>query len=154
MTRRTQAANPDLRDDGGVNPLRDNPLNAPLATGVRRVGFRKWYERELLSSHAHMVLAVLGVIGLLGSFEAMRGASPDQKVVNLVFVLLCAVISFWALRRYLFLLMRAEEIANQANCGDCGEYGRFTVVGENQNEGETEVRCAKCSHQWSISAKA
>jgi hypothetical protein len=34
-----------------------NPLNRSLADGIRRVGFRKWYERELLSSHAHMALA-------------------------------------------------------------------------------------------------
>ena len=31
-----------------------NPLNRPLAEGIRRVGFRKWYERELLSSHAQI----------------------------------------------------------------------------------------------------
>ena len=37
-----------------------NPFNPPLAEGIRRFGFRKWYERELLSSHAHMLLAVLG----------------------------------------------------------------------------------------------
>jgi hypothetical protein len=28
-----------------------------LAEGIRKHGFRKWYERELLQSHAHMLLA-------------------------------------------------------------------------------------------------
>jgi hypothetical protein len=36
-----------------------NHLNSRLYDGIRKVGFRKWYERELLSSHAHMVLAFL-----------------------------------------------------------------------------------------------
>ena len=136
-----------------MNPLRDNPLNAPLAEGVRKVGFRKWYERELLSSHAHMILCVLGVIGMLGSFEAMRGASVDESLMNIVFVLVTAVISGWALRRYLFLLMRAEEVANQANCSECGVYGRFSIVGHSRAQGETEVCCQKCQHRWTISVQ-
>src|SRR5690348_13806538 len=66
-------------------------LNIDLAEGVRRVGFRKWYERELLTSHAHMVLAFLAVIGMLGSFEAMRGGGTgDEKALNILFVLACA----------------------------------------------------------------
>jgi hypothetical protein len=36
-----------------------------LAEGIRRHGFRKWYERELLQSHAHLVLCFLCVIGRL-----------------------------------------------------------------------------------------
>ena len=135
-----------------MNPLRDNPLNARLADGVRRVGFRKWYERELLSSHAHMVLAVLAVIGMIGSFEALRGASAVERVMDLVFVAVCAVIGLWALRRYLFLLMRAEDFANQANCEDCGEYGRFTVVEDDEQRLQTRVCCMKCSHKWVIRA--
>lgn len=137
-----------------MNPLRDNPLNPRLAEGVRRVGFRKWYERELLSGHAHMVLAFLSVIAMIGSMEAFRDAELTEKLMDVAFVLLCAVIGLWSLRRYLFLLMRAEEVANQANCGECGEYGRFDVVAENRSLHETQVRCRKCAHQWVISADA
>jgi hypothetical protein len=133
---------------------RENLLNARLADGVRQVGFRKWYERELLSSHAHMVLAFLAVIALLGSFEAMRGASAGDQPLNLLGVLASAGIGIWALRRYLFLLMRAEEVANQANCADCGTYGRFRIVGENQQSQETLVCCLKCQHNWTISVAA
>ena len=126
-------------------------LNQGLADGVRRVGFRKWYERELLSSHAHMVLCVLATIGLLGSFEAIRDAGAGDRFLNVLFILACAAIGVWALRRYLFLLSRAEEAANQASCRDCGEYGRFQIVGENRVAGGTEVRCRRCAHHWTIS---
>lgn len=133
-----------------MNPLRDNPLNARLADGVRRVGFRKWYERELLSSHAHMVLAIFAVIGMLGSMEAMRGAPASEQLLDLLLLLGSGLIGFWALRRYLFLLLRAEEVANQANCEDCGEYGRFSVVDDQPLQ--TRVCCLKCAHKWVINS--
>ncbi len=132
--------------------MRPNLLNARLAEGVGRVGFRKWYERELLSSHAHMILCLLAVVGLIGAMEAFREGSIAEKLTDVVIVLVCAAIGLWSLRRYLFLLMRAEEVANQANCGACGEYGRFTVVHENRAENQTEVCCRKCAHQWVISS--
>lgn len=133
-----------------MKPLPQNPLNYRLADGVRRVGFRKWYERELLSSHAHMILAVLSVIAMIASFEAFGGASASEKLMDVVFVIVCAAVALWALRRYLFLLMRAEDIANQANCAACGEYGRLDVVAEDRARSETEVCCRKCTHKWTI----
>lgn len=133
-----------------MKPAPANPLNYRLADGVRRLGFRKWYERELLSSHAHMVLAVLAVIAMLASFEAFRDASGPGKLMDVLFVIVCAGIGYWALRRYLFLLMRAEVVANQAVCGQCGEYGRFDVVGEDRPNDETRVCCRKCAFQWTI----
>jgi len=134
-----------------MNLLTDNPFNPRLADGVIRFGFRKWYERELLSSHAHMVLAFLSLVAVFASLEASRGAEFGDKLVNLLYVLLSAAIGVWALRRYLFLLTRAEVVANQAQCEDCGEYGRFKVVADYRNRDETEVCCRKCQHQWVIS---
>ena len=51
-----------------MNPLRNTPLPPRLAAGVRRLGFRKWYERELMQSHAHLLLLFICSIGLLTSF--------------------------------------------------------------------------------------
>lgn len=138
-------------DDPPMRPQSGNLLNSRLADGIKRVGFRKWYERELLSGHAHMVLALLCTIAMLGAMEAFREARMAEKLMDVLFVIICAAIGLWSLRRYLFLLMRAEEIANQANCGDCGEYGRFDVVADRRNDNQTEVCCRKCSHKWVIS---
>lgn len=134
-----------------MKPASANPLNDRLADGVRRLGFRKWYERELLAGHAHMVLAVLAVIAMLASFEAFRGGSLSEKLLDVLFVIVCGGVGYWALRRYLFLLMRAEVVANQAVCGQCGEYGRFDVVGENPGMAQTQVCCRKCQFRWVIS---
>jgi hypothetical protein len=127
-----------------------NPLNHGLAEGVRRVGFRKWYERELLSSHAHMLLALLCTIALMSALELFRGGDLPEKLLNVVLFLISAGIGLWALRRYLYLLAHAEEVANQANCAACGTYGRFHVVSENQRTGQTLVNCRKCHHEWTI----
>jgi hypothetical protein len=125
-------------------------MDSRLFESFKRIGFRKWYERQLLSSHAHMVLAFLSAIGIVGSMEAFRTASGDGKFVNVIFVLVCAAIGVWALRRYLFLLMRAEQAANQASCPDCGDYGRFRVVGQRPRLQEIDVSCRKCSRGWVI----
>lgn len=131
------------------------PLAMPsqrFADGIRKLGFRKWYERELLSSHGYMVLAILSVVAMIASFEAFAGGTFNEKIIDVLFVILTGAIALWALRRYLFLSMHAEEMANQASCGDCGTYGRFKVVGEGRGPHETHVCCTKCAHEWTINS--
>ena len=129
-----------------------NPLNRSLAQGIQQLGFRQWYERELLSSHAHMALALLATVAMLASFEALRGASPSEKLMNTLFILACGAVAVWAMRRYLFLLMHAESLANQANCPHCQAYGRFQL-GEATGPGngpDVPVRCTRCGHRWTL----
>ena len=139
-------------DDRGMDLLRALPRSRRFADRIRRVGFRKWYERELLSSHAHLILAILSVVAMLASFEAFHGATVAQKLMDVLFVMVCGGIALWALRRYLFLTLRAENAATQASCRGCGAYGRFHVVGESRNPDQTEVCCNKCAHQWTINS--
>ena len=119
-----------------------------LVESFKRIGFRKWYERQLLSSHAHMVLAFLSVIALVGAMEAFRTSRGDAQLANVLIVVLCAAIGVWAMRRYIFLLMRAEQAAGQATCPDCGDYGRFQVVGHRPRLQEIDLRCRRCQREW------
>lgn len=133
-----------------------NPLNPPLAEGIRRLGFRKWYERELLSSHAHMALAVLAAVAMLASFEAFEGASPREQLMNVAFVVLSAGVTLWALQRYIFLLMHAEEMANQANCPRCHAYGQLRLSEQPARPDRQErahlvpVCCRRCAFEWDM----
>lgn len=127
-----------------------NLFNPPLAEGVRRFGFRKWYERELLSSHAHLLLTLLCSIALIGMLEVFKGGTLEEKLLDVLLFIASGAIGLWSLRRYLYLLMHAEEVANQANCPDCGTYARFEVLGEDQRDSRTEVRCRACTRAWSI----
>ena len=129
-----------------------NPFNPRLAEGVRRYGFRKWYERELLSSHAHLLLTLLSSVALIGLLEAFQDASPADKLLNVLLFIASGAIGLWALRRYLYLLTHAEAVANQANCPGCGTYARFEVMGEDRRSGQTAVRCRACRQEWTIEA--
>ncbi|TFY98798.1 hypothetical protein [Ramlibacter rhizophilus] len=130
--------------------LPEKALDTRLAEGVARHGFRKWYERQLLSSHGHMLLALLSFFAMLASVEAFAGGSGGERLLDALMGLACGAIALWALRRYLYLLMRAEALAHQANCAECGEYGRFQVTGEDRRARMTQVRCRRCDHPWVI----
>jgi predicted Zn finger-like uncharacterized protein len=123
-----------------------------LPDGLRKHNFRKWYERELLSSHAHMVLLFLCSIGLLAAFEVFsKSAPPMDQLIDVGAVVLFALVGVWSLRRYLYLLNHAELVANQAVCKQCETYGRFSLVEEDRSGSLVRVRCKKCQHEWAIS---
>ncbi len=124
-----------------------------LADGIRKHGFRKWYERELLQSHAHLVLTFLCAVGMVGAFEVFDRRAPlADQLGNLLSIVACALIGGWALRRYLYLLNHAEATAHQAECPKCHSYGRFTLVAEDDAHGVVQVRCRGCEHRWIISS--
>lgn len=124
-----------------------------LAEGIRRHGFRKWYERELLQSHGHMVLTVLCTLGLMGALETTSGTrSAADRWGDLGTMLLCVAVGLWSLRRYLSLLSHAEAVANQAVCPQCDTYGRLELVEArlDGSQSQTRVRCRQCGREWTI----
>ena len=122
-----------------------------LAEGIRKHGFRKWYERQLLQSHAHLALTFLCLVGVFAAFEALtRFRSWSDQATDLAAVLLCAATGLWALRRYLFLLSYAEATAHQADCPHCKAYGRLELLHSDASGDRVQVRCRACSHVWTI----
>lgn len=122
-----------------------------LGDGIRKHGFRKWYERELLSGHAWLVMTFLCTIGLFGAFESMsRRRGWNEQIDDLAAIAVCSVVGLWSLRRYLRQLMHAEATANQAVCADCGAYGRLGVAAEDRARSRLRVRCKRCAHEWWI----
>jgi hypothetical protein len=122
-----------------------------LAQGIRQHGFRKWYERELLQSHAHLVLTFFCMIGIFAAIESMGGSQAwADKAADLATVLLCTGIGVWAVRRYLYFLNHAEACANQADCPQCKVYGRMAVDATERDESQITVHCKKCECRWVI----
>ena len=122
-----------------------------LAEGIRKHGFRKWYERELLQSHAHLLLTFFCAIGLFAAFEALgKFRTFGDQLTDIVAILICTALGVWALRRYLYLLMHAEATAHQADCPGCKAYGRFKLESENAQESSVQVCCSKCQQRWTI----
>jgi hypothetical protein len=127
-----------------------------IPTDIRQRGFSKWYERELLRSHSHLVLLILCALAVLGAVEVFSQGG-DARLLMVLSLLVAAAVGVWALRRYLFYLSRAELIANQASCPGCGVHGRWTI--ETSESGQTDepsqpavmaVCCRRCAHRWRI----
>ena len=123
------------------------------ARTIRHLGFRRWYERELLQSHVHLVLLLLSTLGLLGSAEIFSRRLPvGSQLGVLACALASAVIGVWALRRYLYLLAHAEYVADQAVCRGCDAYAKWDIEegGQDPTGARRRVRCRRCGPAWLI----
>ena len=50
-----------------------------VAPAIRQRGFRKWYERELLAGHSHLVLLLLCTVALDRATPPPSSPSPDAR---------------------------------------------------------------------------
>lgn len=127
-----------------------------IPQAISKRGFRRWYERELLSGHANLVLLIVATLGAMGALEAFSFEDSDHLVL-IASMVTAAVVGAWALRRYFTVLMRAELIANQAVCPQCKVYARWAVETHHEAHGESAeggstmtVCCRACQHRWTI----
>jgi len=119
----------------------------PFSEALQRLGFKKWHERQLLAGHAHLVLALLCMLGFLGAFEAL-GRLAEGRWLNLLWMAVCGAIGVWAVRQYAERLGRAERVSLQATCPHCGSYGRLRcVIAHPQG---VDVACRVCTQRWTI----
>jgi ABC-type nickel/cobalt efflux system permease component RcnA len=120
-----------------------------LGDGIRKFGFRKWYERVLIRSHLYLLMAILCTVGLLSVFEVFSRANAADRAFDLMALLLFGIVGALSLRRYVYLLMHAENTANQAICPSCESYGYLQINHEDTHR--LHVRCKRCQHRWPIS---
>ncbi|RZL90930.1 MAG: hypothetical protein EOP82_14230 [Variovorax sp.] len=124
-----------------------------VARAIQQMGFRKWYERELLHGHGHLVLLLFSALGLLGSLEVFSSHSAwMSQLAVLACLLASAVIGLHSLRRYLSKLGYAQYLADQAVCRACDAYARWDVEdSEDEHAAEVmRVRCRACGNGWQI----
>jgi hypothetical protein len=133
-----------------------------ISEEIRRRGFRRWYERQLIESHAYLVTAFLSLILLLAGFEAMgalRG-SPVYYVAMVGIAAAAGVVMWVAWQRFTVLLARAELFAESASCPRCQAWGKFDVLTAESSGPDdppeagrphwVRVRCRKCGEQWRL----
>lgn len=125
-----------------------------LAEGIRRFGFRRWYERQLIESHIYFVTAFLSPIVAITGLESYTATA--QGATRLLMVALVAggaVLCAWSFRRYQHMLARAVRAAEHSTCGKCATYGALEVARwpiSGNVESALTVRCRKCAHEWQI----
>jgi hypothetical protein len=121
---------------------------------IRERGFRKWYERELMRGHVHLLLLVLSLVGVLGALEALgAGLRQGERLQMLVCLLAAAALSAYAFHGFLSRMARAEFVARQADCPGCATHARWEVEGEGAaaNGGSClRVNCRSCGQRWRI----
>src|SRR5262247_3022191 len=100
------------------------------ADGIRKYGFRRWYERQLIEGHLYLVTGFLSLIMVFACFEELSFRAPGFKTfLMLALTIGGAILCTGSLRRYLFVLARTQQLAEQSVCGRCGTYGRLQVNG-------------------------
>lgn len=138
-------------------------MNAPdIGKEIQRRGFRRWYERQLIESHAYLLTAFLALILLLAGFEAMdemRG-SPVYYLAIVGVAAASGTLMWVAWQRFIVLLARAELFAGSAACPGCRTWGRFEVLAAEATTADDppeagrphwlSVRCRKCGKQWRL----
>jgi hypothetical protein len=133
-----------------------------VADDIRKLGFRRWYERQLIEGFAYMVTAFLALILLLAGYESLDQLRSMPGFYLTVFVAAAAagMLTIVGFRRFGVLLSRAEQFANDAECPQCKAWGKFDVVSmESVSEDDPvesgrphwlRVRCRKCDNGWRI----
>ena len=97
-------------------------------SSIRRLGFRRWYERELIKSHAALVTCLLAGITLAALMESLVGATGLTFVSMLGIAFAAGAIGWLSWRSYITLLTRAEFYGETSSCPSCNAYGRFKVL--------------------------
>lgn len=135
-----------------------------LAEGIRKIGFARWYERQLIEAHLYLVTAFLCLILLTACLEGFSArASGLEPLLRLIGMFAGCYGGVWAVRRYGAILGVAESAAGQSVCKKCAAYGLLEVLGAGLiappvRVGERAappvprlaVRCRKCGHEWMI----
>ena len=116
------------------------------AQSIGKLGFRRWYERQLLESHAWLVTCLLAALAAFALIEGLDfKAAFFTSLTRSIMAFVAGLLSWLALYRYAMMLTRANALAQHAVCRGCGAYGRFEVL-----DGEAHVRCRGCRHEWQL----
>lgn len=125
--------------------------------GIPKIGFRRWYERQLIESHAWFVTCFLGIVLLASSIDALDVHEPGWRPVLLTLAFFAgAAACVLAFRRYARILNRAESWGAQSTCAGCGAYGALRVVASSPrcdvdvagNVEWLDVCCRRCGSHW------
>lgn len=128
---------------------------------IAKLGFKRWYERTLVESHAFLITALLGAILAFTGMELI--GQNDGDAINLalgvVAMLIGGMVAAVSVHRYIRMLMLAINLGEHATCRDCNAYAKFDLLhsGRLRSHGTDElgslwmrVKCRKCGFEWRI----
>ena len=131
------------------------------AASIRKLGFRKWYERQLIDSHLSLAACLLSGVTIAAIVEEMDFAGFGTKGMLMIGLLAATILITWrAWRRYITVLERAERYGQRSSCPQCECYGRFEVLSSGIDtptgvpvplpSSWLRVQCRKCGTAWTM----
>jgi hypothetical protein len=135
------------------------------AARIGKIGFRRWYERTLIESHAYLVTCFLGMILIATAFEfGQHTLMSWQGLSRMMLGIGGGAICIVAWLRYRQLMVVAENLSDRATCNACKHYAKFEVLAHGPRSFEEaaslavrpeqypwlKVRCKKCGHIWGL----
>lgn len=130
--------------------------------GITRLGFRKWYERQLIAGHAALVTCILCMIAVAICLEEFTRQAPLPAVMILLGgVAVASVVGWKCLRYYQHAMVEAWRFGECSVCRKCETYGRFNVLSSGVMTSMAtatdpspnamvwmNVACKKCGNIW------
>ena len=119
------------------------------AGAIGKLGFRRWYERELMLAHGWLLAALLSAFAAFALLEDLSlFARRLESLPTLVTAFVAGAIAWYGLACYLRMLVLALHLAEHSTCKRCGSFGRYRLVGA--TPGSMTVSCRKCGAEWTI----
>jgi hypothetical protein len=134
-----------------------------LVDSIRKRGFRKWYERQLIEGHLYLVTCFLCMILVAACAEQLNFRAPGA-VAMIALVIGGGVLGLFSWQRYKAIMGVAEGYGDHSTCAQCGAYAKFEVLDWGDPppvapSGTTsaaaigpwmKVRCRKCGNLWTL----
>ena len=115
------------------------------AASIGRLGFARWYERQLIEGHAWFISCVLCLVAVAACAEEMsfRG-TPLRLLLYFLLVFTALKVGVYGMIRYQQIMTFAENLGEHATCRSCGAYARFRMISP------SNVRCRRCGNEWRL----
>jgi hypothetical protein len=120
-------------------------------SSIRKLGFRRWYERQLIVCHAALVTCLLCGLVAAAMLEQVNFREFGWQPAGMLAVIVSALaLCFISWRSYITVLQRAELYGQRSNCPSCNAYGRFKVLatGMDAEPGVTATAVAPLQAAW------
>jgi hypothetical protein len=127
-----------------------NPDTRVWVDSLAQLGFRRWYERQLIISHAWIASCFVAIVLFATGLELFTGSRDLAEFIADALMIGAALVFAWvAWRQYACRMVMAESIGGQANCMHCGHYG-FRIDVQSSQRQAFKVFCPKCKHRWEV----
>lgn len=133
------------------------------ADAIRELGFKRWYEKALIRSHAHFVTCFLGMTLAIAGVEMVgQHGNLGHTLWGLAVAIAGASLAFFGWHNYHRILQLAEHLGAGATCRSCGTYAAFTLLAASAEQPEAagdtpdadtvwlKVKCRHCGNEWTI----